>query len=50
VGLVLAAWFFGRGVIWNGGLAQAFSVGLVVSSVGAGAVLLALTTAVALRG
>jgi len=50
VGLVLAAWSFGRGTIWNGGLAEAFSEGLVVSSVGAGTVLMALTMAVVLRG
>jgi len=50
VGLVLAAWFWGRGTIWNGGFAEAFSAGLVVSSAGAAAVLMALTTAVALRG
>jgi hypothetical protein len=49
VGLVLAAWFYGRGVIWNGGVAEAFSAGLVVSSVGAGAVFMATTLAVALR-
>jgi hypothetical protein len=48
-GLVIAAWAFGRGAIWNGGVAEAFSEGLVVSSVGAGAVVIALTVAVALR-
>jgi hypothetical protein len=49
VGLVLAAWTHGRGGMWNGGVADEFSVGLIISSVGAGAVAIALTSAVALR-
>ena len=48
-GLVLSAWTFGRGVSWNGGFADTFSAGLIVSSVGAGAVFAALTLALALR-
>jgi hypothetical protein len=35
--------------MWNGGVADAFSVGLIISTVGAGAVAMALTIAVALR-
>jgi len=46
VGLVVSAWVAGRDVVVY---ADAFSAGLVVSSVGAFAVLLALSMAVALR-
>ncbi len=49
VGLVLAAWAYGRGGMWDGGVADEFSAGLIVSSIGAGAVAMALTVALVLR-